>query len=73
MIGASSGATLWRRGDHRVFGNPRPNIWSGFMMAGTAPGVLLRVLCMWVRGMASCVAGAVGLVDDVTKGDVPTL
>ena len=43
------------------------------MMAGTAPGVLLRVLRMWVRGVALCVAGAVGLVDVVTKGEVLTL
>ena len=42
-------------------------------MAGTAPGLLLRVVRPCVRGAALWVAGAVGLVEVVTGGDVVTL
>ena len=52
MIGAFVGAVALRRGDRRAVGRPRPNTWSGLMIAGTAPGVLLRVALPWVRGAA---------------------
>ena len=43
------------------------------MMAGTVLALLLRVLCPWVRFVALCVAGAVGLVEVVTMGVLVTL
>ena len=73
MIGASIGGSLWSLGDCLARGRPKPSNWSGPMMAGTVPGVLLRVVHMWVRGAALWTAGAVRLVDVVTGGDVVTL
>ena len=46
MIGASTGGMLLIRGERRVGGDSS----SGWMMAGTAPGVLLLVIQLWVRG-----------------------
>ena len=73
IIGASMGGSLLSLADRLARGRPKPRTWSGRMMAGTVPGVLLRVARPCVLGAALWVAGAVGLVEVVTGGDVVTL
>ena len=47
--------------------------FSGRIIAGTVPGLLLRVFRRWVRGVILCVAGAVGLAEVVIWGASLTL
>ena len=73
MIGASNGGSLLSLGERLARGRPKPSTWSGRMMAGTVPGVLLRVVRLCVRGAVLWIAGAVRFVDVVIGGDVVTL
>ena len=59
IIGASMGGSLLSLADRLERERPKPRTWSGRMMAGTAPGVLLRVARPCVLGAALWVAGAV--------------
>ena len=69
MMGATSGGRLLSLGDLL------PGLMSSFgrSIVGTAPGTLLRVTRLWVRGAALCVAGAVGFVEVVMSGASVTL
>ena len=69
MIGASTCVVSLIRGERLLAGGAS----SGRMMAGTVPGVLLRVVRRWVRGATLCVAGAVGLAEVVIWGASLTL
>ena len=76
LMGAAGDGVGWFRIDCRNGGSPRPSGCrglSGLMMAGTVLALLLRVLQPWVRFVALCVAGAVGLVEVVTMGVLVTL